>query len=795
MNLSWLTQRPWVLTLGLMFAIVLGLYFAPLAGRTVFAGPDTLSPAAISAGLDALAEAEGELPLWQPGRFSGMPSLHAFSYISALYLPNKIFSIMKSAGIPDIWEFILHLIFGAMGTWVLLRHLGASNWAAALGASGFLLMPYTHAMVIHGHGSQMMTLVYMPWVVWSLIRLQERPGYQQAALVALFTGLHLQRGHAQISYYILLLSGLLYLALAVRTWRDEQSSGGDLARFSAYSVGGLLLGFGLAAALFLPAMSYAPYSVRGATGGCTGFEYATQWSFSFGETATWIVPSYYGFGGATYWGNMPFTDYPNYMGILMLTLAVWAAWRYRTWWSHTLSVAALLAYLLSLGHNFFLYRVFYDLLPYFSKFRVPSMVLVITQFSVVVLAGMGLDDLMKTLLASKETVVRKGLLLAGSGMAGMAMVLWLISRTVIPAVGAGSNIPPNILPQITSARLTMISVDTTWLLIITALALGLLWRWRTERLSTPVLMIALTALAIVDVGRVDRQMISPGTGVFRSPVQQPAAAIIRYLTPDPVVQFLQNDPGPFRIYPLGALQSESRWAAFGLSSIGGYHPAKLVTYERLMARTGFKSEGILQMLNVRYLISQQRITDAGFNEIFTEAFVGNLYHRGRYVPTAVYRFEQAISRAWFPLEVSVVSSADTILTRLMVNNYDPASVVYIIAGQDSDTVAGGQGAITEASWSPSHISLALEVEREGLLVLSEIYYPEGWVARIDGREALIHEVNTVLRGVVVPPGSVRLTLDFEPQDVRLGMMISRLALLLLLLAFAPSLYARYKGLS
>jgi hypothetical protein len=86
---------------------------------------------------------------------------------------------------------------------------------------------------------------------------------------------------------------------------------------------GLILGLGMAMWIYLPALNYAPHSIRGAGGGGgTGFEYATAWSFSFGEMSTFFIPSYYGFGGATYWGNMPFTDYPNYMGIFIITLAI-----------------------------------------------------------------------------------------------------------------------------------------------------------------------------------------------------------------------------------------------------------------------------------------------------------------------------------------------------------------------------------------------------------------------------------------------------------------------------------------
>ena len=144
--------------------------------------------------------------------------------------------------------------------------------------------------------------------------------------------------------------------------------------------------------IYLPAMTYTPYSIRGAgSGGGTGFDYATAWSFSFGEMLTFFIPSFYGFGGATYWGNMPFTDYPNYMGIIVLTFAIIGTLLHESkikWYFVTL---ACLSILISFGKNFFLYQIFYDYFPYFNKFRIPTMFLILTQFSIAVLAGMGLD--------------------------------------------------------------------------------------------------------------------------------------------------------------------------------------------------------------------------------------------------------------------------------------------------------------------------------------------------------------------------------------------------------------------
>ena len=77
--------------------------------------------------------------------------------------------------------------------------------------------------------------------------------------------------------------------------------------------------------------------------------------------------------------------------------------------------------------------------------------------------------------------------------------------------------------------------------------------------------------------------------------------------------------------------------------------------------------------------------------------------------------------------------------------------------------------------------------------MSEIYYPAGWVARVDGKETPIYPVNTILRGVMVPAGSHTVTLDFEPADLRYGRWISRLALLLIILGFMPAAIIRFRS--
>ncbi len=770
-------------------ALPAGMYFKVLFGGYAFGGPDSLAPAAMGQGLQVLKAQTGEEPAWLPAIFSGMPRYHSFTSASQLYLPQVIKTAIVSIGVPGFWFFILHLMFGGVGCYLLVKYLKGSFAAGLLAGLGFMLMPYINTMLVHGHGSQMMTLAYLPWVIYAQLRLFDRTTVAGAALLALLVGLQLQRGHAQIAYYTLMLAGLLFVVQVVKGWRDPQQSRARTLRFVVLFGAAMAVGLALAAALLLPVQNYTPYSIRGGrAGGSTGFEYATMWSFSFGETMTFLLPSFYGFGGVTYWGDMPFTDYPNYMGVILLALAVWTVAIKRTWLTWTLAAVGFLAYLISLGHNFFVYRLFFNFMPYFNKFRVPAMILVLTQFSVVILAGMGLDSLLDRLKSLKPELQQKYALWAAGTVALLTVIFFASPGMIGGSLPAPRGVSAQVAGQVTQLRLDMIRMDAVWFLVVAGSAVALGYLWLNGTLRQRWLLAGLVTLTVLDLGRVDRQIIQPSPGSMRAAVLQPRAYTSRYLSSDQITDFLTSVPGKFRILPLGGLQNDNRWAAFGIESIAGYHPAKLANYDRFMRTTGFRSGGILRMLNVKYLVSQQRFNDPRFEELL----VGNLYSGGQYRPAVVYEYHDFLERAWFPGEVAVATAEQEIIEQLMKPSYDPSAVVYIPEEYRADSLSGGGGRVLESAWQPDHIRLEVETGQPALLVVSEIYYPAGWVARIDGGETPIYPMNTILRGVMVPPGRHTVTLDFEPADLRWGRWISRLALLAVILGFIPAAITRFR---
>ena len=162
-----LLKNPTVV-IGLILMVLVCVLFNPIIfGGKTFGSPDSLMPKSVGMALNKLAEEINELPQWQPWVFSGMPSAEAFT----TYL-NSTFRIiyLQYFFVPGMIIQLLHLLFAGIGGFLLLRHFKCSKWAAGLGATAFMITPYMVTMVVMGHGSQMMTAAYIPWILWLTVR-------------------------------------------------------------------------------------------------------------------------------------------------------------------------------------------------------------------------------------------------------------------------------------------------------------------------------------------------------------------------------------------------------------------------------------------------------------------------------------------------------------------------------------------------------------------------------------------------------------------------------------------------
>jgi len=757
-------KSPTVMATALLVVVVAFLFNPVIFGGKTFGSPDSLSPKAVGMALNEVAEEIGEFPQWQPWVFSGMPSAEAFTHISKLYFPEHLFKLFF---LPGMMIQMLHLIFAGIGCILLLRHLKCSPFAAALGAVGFMVTPYMTTMVVHGHGSQMMTAAYIPWIFWLTVRLWEKPNFWDTGWLAILIGFQLQRAHAQIAYYTWLLVGAYSLMVLVNGFIRKQKKGELYSGLGLFAVA-CVMGIGLSLLIYLPAMDYTPFSVRG--GGASGgadYNYATGWSFHPKEILTLFIPSAFGFGGQPYWGFMPFTDYPNYMGIIILILAIIGLISKRELIHYFLIITSALALLISFGRHFSLvYDLFFNLFPYFNKFRVPHMILILLQFNVAILAAFGLDAVGDL----KEKVIPKwGWVLAGC--TSLVLIGMVLGGSTLESFLRGSFTPPRVQDPrmgqaINNLRWDLWQSDVWMMLFWMGSLLGMTWLWIQRKVNKKIMLSLVVGLAIIDISIVNQKIIQPSRQSGRSSQLMATRAVDRYFQEDEIIQFFKLDQSDYRIYPVGHLFGESRFAAFQIESIGGYHPAKLRAYNDFLSQTGNgASIPVLQMMNAKYLISPEPLNHPDL--IATKT--GRLKSSRGELDAHVYRVKDALPRVWFVKELKAVPENE-VFKQTTLQAFNPSQTALV--NQDMTQPSGEPAQITKMDRGIHHTTIHTESDGNQFLVLSEVFYPERWKATLDGNPIETIKVNGILRGVSVPAGQHKISFTYDQSTFSTGKTIS-----------------------
>lgn len=744
--------------------------------RVVPGSPDSVTPMALSKALDALRASSGQYPLWEPWTFSGMPTVEAFSYLGGLYLPNLLFDRLHLDGVHTQW---LHLVFAGMGGYLLSRRLGQSGLPAFLAGSAFMLNPFMAAMFAFGHGSQLMTASYMPWVLWAALRLAERVRLADAGLLALLLGLQLQRAHVQIAWYtwLLVVPFLLLLLFVVNR------AGQKPVKVGLFAAAALLFGVAISLQLYLPALDYLPASSRAIAGDPdAAYRYATMWSMHPAELLTYLLPGAFGFGGVTYWGFMPFTDFPHYAGIVVLILAAAGLYSGRKQPIVLfLAAAGLLFLLLSFGSWFSpVYDLFYNFAPLFRSFRVPSMALIGLALCLAQLAGYGLQAFLDRPLAQDSRVLRWSAVLLG-----VAAILFLLLegtleqflRGQFPLVQIGN---PDIAAMAGNLRWSLWQGGFFLLLMGAGAVAGLVWLAARKMIDPVHAALLLVLISSADLLWLDRQLLFPGDRDLRPSPFVERSQLDRTLGPDEVTEFLSKQPGDFRIYPVGPLFSENKFAIYGIESVGGYHAAKLGSYQVFLARTSnLASIDVLRMLNVRFVVSPAPLD---YPEL-SEAMSGVLRTAGGDMPVMVYQLDGARPRAWFASEVSSVSGNAVGVDELLAGRGRPGGV-WATGVPWLGTKRFSTGTLVAMNRSPESIVLNVSSDGDAFLVLSEVHYPERWQLTVDGKPQQAAMVNGLIRGVPLPAGEHEVRFAYDRSRFETGRSISTASAAAVLLLIA-----------
>ncbi len=760
----------------LVLALLVVVFFHQLVlGGKTFVSPDTVAPAGFVRMGEHMLWQEHVYPLWNPFVFLGMPSFGSGAYNPLIYPPDWPLALLaRVVPLPDMTWMLLYYVLGGLFTFLLARELGARPEGALLGAAAFVFAPNLVAVGSHGHGSQLVDSAYLPLMVWLAARWMKRGGLHHLGWLGIAGGFQFLRGHVQICFYtwiaVALYGAVAWLA-ALRRPADLPRLSGRLVALGATAA----LAFGVAGVYNLPLRDYARWSIRGGTdaGGGAGMAYATQWSLAPYELPSIVVPGWTGFGGATYWGGMPFTDYPNaYVGMMTLVLALFAFTRGGAARAFALALAAVSLFV-SFGNHFPLYGLLYDHLPLFNKFRIPVMIVVLFQLATALGMAWGWTAALEreggTPAARRVGVLERALAVV-LGLVLLAAALgrdaWQGAYTAL-ALG----VKPDLGADAAAFAYRAFVGDLARAALFGLAALGLFALARRGRLpAAGASVLALVLLAFE---------LWPVSGRVMEPVIGPAVEHSLDAGRDDVVEFLEKagPAGAFRVLPLELEEFRSnRYAGFGIATLGGTHAAKTRLIQDLFDADLTDRSGVAARCWACATSSPPGSSrpDAGLREVYAGS-------------QRVYELPFALPRATVVDRYRVVTPARAILDSVKAGTTDAAAVTFLEKRPGAYARAGDRRAGRPSPRTGSTTSRSRSRPRApALLRLADLWYPD-WTATVDGRRVEVLKADYLLRAVAVPAGKHTVVFRFESRALRTGLMVTLGSLLASLALLAAGL--------
>ncbi len=410
-----------------VFLLIIVIYFFPAFEGKKMEASDMIHFKGMAKEIVDYREKTGEEALWTNNMFVGMPAYQ----ISVNYTQNLMIFVHK------IFRMGFHLPVGMviiyfLGFYFLLLTLRINPWLSIAGAIAFAFSSYFFIIFEPGHTSKAYAIGYMAPVLAGVIMTYRGKYIAGAIVTAFFLALEITVNHPQITYYLLIMIALLGLTELVSHYRQKQ-----MMRFLKAS--GLLLAAALIAVLTNTAnlwstYEYSKYSLRGKTeltsdmdNRTSGLDkdYATNWSYGVAETMTMLIPNFH--GGSSqgslsknsetyavltenrvpnadkviqslpmYWGDQPGTSGPVYVGALVFFLFIFSLFYLKgplKWWGIAVTI---LSIMLSWGKNFMpLTDLFLEYFPLYNKFRAVTMILVMAELTMPLLAFIAIDQFLR----------------------------------------------------------------------------------------------------------------------------------------------------------------------------------------------------------------------------------------------------------------------------------------------------------------------------------------------------------------------------------------------------------------
>lgn len=791
---------PYIVALVAFLAFGL-IYCSPILDGKVLQAGDTTNYLGSSREIYEYSQSEGRQVWWTNSMFGGMPSYQ----ISGQTPANKLRA--KLENISHLWLIGTNAPIGILvayliGFFIMLLCFDVDPWISIAGAIALTLSSYFMLIIPAGHITKANALCCLAPMIGAFYAIYRRK-YWLGVPITLFYGTIGITLHSQMTYYVFMLLGVLFIAEIVlhaqkKAWKEFGISTAVLAL-------SLLIVMGTKLSWFQMNNSYLKETMRGGhselvtdQGGgekMTGlsFDYVTAWSYGKSETLTLLIPEY--MGGAsyydlgensrlekelikmgvpassarsfsnslpvTYWGEKQFTSGPVYVGAIICFLFLLGLIIVKGAYKWALLAATCFSILLAWGHNYeWFSRLFFDYFPLYNKFRTVESILVVAEITIPLLGFLAVKQLIES---DDKAANRKAILIAGGITAAICLIVAAISGTIDTTSSYDERlkqyIQPAIFDEIYNAiqmqRQALISSSALRSLVFVLLGTAITWIYcskKDTRNSTVLLAAALGIVTLIDMVPIDKKYFGDRNFVTRKENKQ------YFDMQDWEKAILQDKSLDYRVLNQSSDTFNDARTSYRLKSLGGYSAAKMRRYQDLIeAHISKNNMNVLNMLNTKYLITKNG---------------------------QIMRNPEAMGNAWFvdtllfvdnPVQESNALNTIDIKTTAVADKVFADALGITVSGSDPDAF------IRLDKYVPDYLEYTSSSTKDKVAVFSEIFYPDEWHLYIDGKEHQIGRVNYVLRAAVIPAGNHSIVMKFVPNALKTDRLCIALVILVILL--------------
>lgn len=814
-----------VACLAIIATISITFFYPDVIEGNTLQQPDILQGVSVGQEGKSFYEQTGETSRWTNSLFSGMPTFQ----INPTYPSNKLFrwiNTIMGLGLPAPSNLIAMMMIGFL---ILLLSLKMRYWIALLGAIAYGLSSYYIILIGAGHIWKFVTLAYIPPTIAGIILCYKRHYLFGASITALFGMMQIANNHFQMTYYFIfvvlgfIISFLLY-AIKHNCTKQWFLSSLFITVSAIFAISANLPNL-------YGTYEYSKETIRGRYSDLSSNnnkqpsglqkDYITQYSYQPSETFTLLIPNIK--GGASvkpvdgkmefmdltnlkeaenidpitqqylvnvpqYFGDPEGTNGPVYVGALIVALFILGCIIIKNPIKWILLSLTIFSIILSWGKHAMLFTdIMLYSIPLYSKFGAVESILVIAQFTMPLLAILALSKIIYT--KNSLCLYKRPLFLSFGITFGICAIVYIfpnilgssiteqdymvdkyISTALInqgydtQTIKTFSLSNPYISSTIESLRYGLVRSDALRSLFIVFITFVILLLYMKEKLNLSITASSLVIITIIDLYSVDKRYIDHNSfikydSITETPIEKTKADSI----------ILKDSFMNYRVMDIPRFFSAA--PSYYHKMIGGYHAAKLTRYQDIIdqhlvnfinGNPNHSDSTILNMLNARYIVDNK----------------GNVTYN-----------KNALGNAWIISDIDYVMTPNeemSALSNIDIRNKAVADKKYHTSLGEISTKSQGD-TIYETLYAPNNLVYKSKSKTGGIAVFSEIYFPWGWKAYINGKETEIGRVNYLLRAIRIPAGETIIDMRFNPSILKTTDTIATIAIILIYISLLISI--------